>query len=137
MALSRKRTAVAVERLEASLVEPRLGRKRLVDQSGEIDGAQQARAVRGQRLLAAIVRNQAVGVEGVDPWNLHVEDVLDAVIDDRRDAGREALAIEGALVAASETSSRRALSWSAKPTSQRNCRRFSPLTTSSCWGCVG
>ena len=47
----------AGERFEASLVEPRLGRKRLVDQSGQIDRAQQARAVRRKRLLTAIVRN--------------------------------------------------------------------------------
>ena len=52
MALSRKRTAVAVSASSRASSSRASRRERLVDQAGEIDRAQQAGAVRGQGLLA-------------------------------------------------------------------------------------
>ena len=54
-------------------------RERVLHEAREVDRAQQARAVRRQRLLAAVVRMEAVRVELVDARDLHVVDVFDAV----------------------------------------------------------
>ena len=53
MTLSRKRTAAAHALLEPGHVDRRAGRERLLHQRREIDRAEQAGAVRRQRLLAA------------------------------------------------------------------------------------
>ena len=80
-------------------VETRLGPERVAHELGQVDRAEQARAVGRQRLFAAVVRVQAVAVEGVDAGYLHVVDVLDAIGLQRLHGGDKALAVEVTLVA--------------------------------------
>ncbi len=66
-------------------VEPgRLG-ERLLDESGQVHRTQQARTIWRQRLLTAIVRHDAIGIERIDAWDLAVIDRRYAGIADRRD----------------------------------------------------
>src|SRR5262245_55442457 len=71
----------------------------MIDKAGEIDRAQQAGTVRGQRLLAAIVGEKPVRIEGVDARDVHIEDILNAIRLDRLDPRNVALPVEGAPTA--------------------------------------
>ncbi len=99
MTLSRKRTAVRHALLDLRQIQGGGGRKRLGDELREIDRAEEAGAVGRQRLLTAIVRLKAIGVESVDTGDFHVVDIFDAKL--RRRTLRvadEALAVGRALV---------------------------------------
>jgi hypothetical protein len=58
------------QRLHADHVESGIRRERLVDQPCQIDRAQQTRPMRRQRLLSAVVCDQTIGIEGVQPGML-------------------------------------------------------------------
>ena len=83
-------------------------RERVLHEAREVHRAQQARAVRRQRLLAAVVRMQAIGVELVDARDLHVVHVFEAVGAHALDRGDEALAVQRALVVAQQAREARA-----------------------------
>ena len=68
--------------LELGEIEPCIAAEGIAHQRREVDRAQEARAVRRQRLLAAIVDVKAVGVEGVDAGDLGVENRCHAVFHD-------------------------------------------------------
>src|SRR5207302_11107324 len=61
--------------------------------------AEQAGAIRRQRLLAAIMSPEAVGVEGVEAGNGGIEHLSLAGLFDRADGGYEGLAVEGTPIA--------------------------------------
>jgi hypothetical protein len=75
----------------------------------EIDRAEQAGAIGRQRLLAAVVRVESVGIELVDARNLHVVHVFHAIGHNTLDSSHEALAIESSLVTAEQARETRAL----------------------------
>ena len=64
----------------------------------QVDAAQTAAAVGRQRLFAAVVHHQAVGIEGMHLLDRHIVNRLDAGGLDRLDRGGEALAVQAAAV---------------------------------------
>ena len=81
---------------EALPVEAGHRGERLVHEAGQVHRPEEARAVGGQRLLAAVVDVEAVRVEGVDPGHRDVEHLGLSRGLDRPHGGREAFAVEGA-----------------------------------------
>ena len=84
-----KRTARGTMSASRRLIEARFVRERINDQAREIDRAQQARAIGRQWLFAAIVDQNAIGIEAIDAGNLNIIDRLDADRLDRFDCGDE------------------------------------------------
>ena len=84
-------------------------RERVLHESREVHRAEQARAIRRQRLFAAVVRVETIGIEFIDARNLHVVHIFHAVGPHALDGGHEALAIERALVATQQARQARAL----------------------------
>jgi hypothetical protein len=73
--------------------------ERMAHEARQDDGAEVAAAVGRQGLLAAVVHDEAVGIEGVHVGHGDVEHVFAAVVDQGFDRGNEALAVQGAAVA--------------------------------------
>ena len=132
MTSSMKRTAVAVSASRRAASRPASGANGSIDKSREIDRAQQAGAVRRQWLLAAIVRQKTIGIEGIDAGHAHVEDVLVAIGLDRCDGRDEALAIHGSPVVGDGRAQTGALVAIGKADQFRESKKVSPATTSSC-----
>ncbi len=80
-------------------VEPGLVGERVQHQAGQVDGPQQAAAVGGEGLFAAVVGVQAIGVKGIDARNLHVVHILHAIRFDSRHSGDKALPVQTPFVA--------------------------------------
>ena len=85
-------------RREAVEIELRVGRERVAHEAREIDAAEVAAAVGGQRLFATVVDFKAVGIERVDVCNGDVVDVFMAIIFDGCNGRRETLAVELASI---------------------------------------
>ena len=116
----------------AVLVPVELGeiRERVLHEAREIDRAQQARAIRRQRLLAAVVRMQAVGVELVDARDLHVVDVFEAIGAHAVDAWRRnARGSACACSCPAGPARRERLTVSEKPMCSAKRATFSPVMT--------
>ena len=73
--------------------------ERLLHETGEVDRAQQAGAVGGQWLFSAVVRMQAIGIEGVDAGHLDIVNVFHAVWRDCAHLRHETFAVGPALIA--------------------------------------
>ena len=79
-------------------VETGFFRERVLDELGEVHRSEQARAVGRKCLFAAIVSVKAIGVEGIDPRNLGIVCVLDAIDPQLVDHRSESLLVERPLV---------------------------------------
>ncbi len=113
----------ANQRGEVGFVERSIGFERALHEARQVDRAQAAAAVRRQRLFAAVVREQAVGIEGMNVGDRHVIDRLGAVRLDRLDSGDEAFAVEGTLVVAEQRFEPFCLACVGKADQQRKARQ--------------
>ncbi len=109
----------------------------LFHELGQVHRTQQAGAVLRQRLLAAVVCVQAVGIKGVNTWYLYIVNVFHAVCGDILHARDETFAIEATLIASKQPFEARCLVAVGEPDQPGKASRFSPLIASSCWALVG
>ena len=80
---------------ESGMVETCVGIERVAHKPGQVERAEAAAAVSGQRLLTAVVDDDSVGVEGVDLAHRDVVDRLHTIFHQGVDGGSEALAVQG------------------------------------------